>query len=230
MLMKSALTTSEADYAVTVACRPDSAWFALGTQLLARNNGRLVTALDELLEAIVDQPPRVLVLDQQLVCGDELRYLATLNEISPETSALLIVDSNAQSVNPELMRYGVRGFCRSDVGPDVLAKAVESILNGALWIPRDLLPALVDQLRVEVRQGGPEPEAAQLARFRRLTPRQVEVVRMVSDGANNKEIARELGISDRTVKAHLSVVFEKLGISSRLNLALFYNGLKRHDH
>ncbi|KAF0192178.1 MAG: regulatory protein LuxR [Gammaproteobacteria bacterium] len=228
MLRMSALTTSEADYAVTVACRRDSAWFALGTQLLARNNGRLVTALDELLEAIVDQLPRVLVLDQQLLCGDELRYLVTLNETSPETSILLMIDREAQSVNPELMRYGVRGFCRSDVAPDTFAKAVESLLNGALWIPRDLVPALVNQLRVEVQRGG--PEAAQLARFRSLTRRQVEVVRMVSDGANNKEIARELGISDRTVKAHLSVVFEKLGISSRLNLALLYNGLKRHDN
>lgn len=227
MLMKSTMTAANTEHAVMIACAHDAPWFPVAQPLQGRSDGRRVAGFDELRVAVAAQLPRVLVLDQCLLADDMPRRLATLNDAAPETSILLMIECEARSVDPALMHYGVRGFCRSDVAPEVLVRAVESLLHGAIWLPRDLMPTLVGQLRVEVERAGPSPDAARLARFHSLTQRQMDVVRLVSGGANNKEIARAMGISERTVKAHLSAVFDKLGVSGRLNLALFFSSLKR---
>ena len=107
----------------------------------------------------------------------------------------------------------------------LLNKAVRAVCNGELWMPRTLITRIIEDLSGRpVSVDGADTDPAHSA-VECLTPRELQVARMVHLGGNNKTIARELSISERTVKAHLSAIFRKLNIQNRLHLALFLNDI-----
>jgi len=119
---------------------------------------------------------------------------------------------------------GCHGYCEADVGPDLILKVVNSILKGEAWIPRDLIPKVIGK---QVKLNSVENEIAYTrSKFKkdldRLTHREVDVVNMLSEGLSNKAIASMLNISERTVKAHLTSIFQKLDVQDRLQLALLF--------
>jgi two-component system NarL family response regulator len=109
----------------------------------------------------------------------------------------------------------VRGVCPLDATVDVLVRAVGIVLQGELWIRRALVAKLVDSL---VAKDGDASGAT--GRFAILTPREIEIARLIGQGASNKRIARHLAITERTVKGHLTAIFRKTGAVDRLTLAL----------
>jgi DNA-binding NarL/FixJ family response regulator len=148
-----------------------------------------------------------------------------------------------------LLRSGVKGCCRRGVDPESL-RQVLSVTQSGVWVTRSLLPRLVTELRRYAQQAPPPaaasnappsaavsgvPEAkvaskAEMALSRlppeklsTLTRRELDIVKLIADGATNKEVGVELDISDRTVKGHLSNIFLKLGIPDRMKLMLFLN-------
>jgi DNA-binding NarL/FixJ family response regulator len=105
----------------------------------------------------------------------------------------------------------------------LLLKAAHAVCHGEIWVPRHLITQLIGEL---ARAGSADTLKLSRAGARSvavLTPRELQVAQMVHLGGNNKIIARELDISERTVKAHLSAIFRKLDIENRLHLALFFN-------
>ena len=109
-----------------------------------------------------------------------------------------------------------------DAETAVLRQAVDAVLLGELWIRRGLVPKLVDSLaaeREDVMNGT-------TGRFAVLTPREIEIARLIGQGASNKRIARQLSITERTVKAHLTMIFRKTGVEDRVKLALMVS--RRH--
>jgi two-component system nitrate/nitrite response regulator NarL len=121
-----------------------------------------------------------------------------------------------------LDKAGAHGFFRGDISTMLLNKAVQAVCNGELWMPRSLITRIIDNL-ARARPSQPGSTSAEYSAVECLTPRELQVARMVHLGGNNKTIARELSISERTVKAHLSAIFRKLNIQNRLHLALFLN-------
>lgn len=101
--------------------------------------------------------------------------------------------------------------------------------DGGVWISHVVLPLIMKQLREKSvadkqQEQAPRPVAKEdPVSSSSLTPREREIARLVGNGASNKVIARELNITDRTVKAHLSAIFQKLGVRDRLQLALYIN-------
>jgi DNA-binding NarL/FixJ family response regulator len=103
------------------------------------------------------------------------------------------------------MEFGASGFIPKTLGVDAMRAAISRILGGGVWTPPD-----VDM------SAGSDAEAAELmARMATLTPQQVRVLMMLSEGLLNKQIAFQLGVSEATVKAHVSAILQKLGVESR---------------
>jgi DNA-binding NarL/FixJ family response regulator len=120
---------------------------------------------------------------------------------------------------------GVAGYCNGHAAPVVLRQVAETVLGGGVWVGQWLLQRLLAGVaRVAAQKyATPEPSAWASA----LTERETEVASAVASGASNKEIANRLNITERTVKAHLGSVFDKLKLRDRLQLTLLVNGIAK---
>lgn len=125
----------------------------------------------------------------------------------------------------QALAAGAAGCCNSYAAPEVLRQVALVVGNGGLWVGQSLLRRVMgSSARILERQ----PPAARADDWSALlSEREVQVARLVAGASSNKEIARQLDISERTVKAHLTSVFEKLGLRDRLQLSLRINGLMR---
>lgn len=114
-----------------------------------------------------------------------------------------------------------RGYCNTHAAPAFLRQVAEVVGQGGLWIGESLMSRLVDATsRIEAKKPIESSDSWAAA----LTPREQEVARAIAEGASNKEIARGMGITERTVKLHVGSVLEKLGVRDRLQVALIVSG------
>ncbi len=114
-----------------------------------------------------------------------------------------------------VLKAGVQGYCHVKAAPEQLREIAVVVEHGGLWMPPNLMQRLL-LLSTRVIPAG-APETPQL---NDLTSRELMVAERVARGASNREIAEALEITERTVKAHLSAIFEKLGVRDRVQLAL----------
>ena len=103
------------------------------------------------------------------------------------------------------MEFGASGFIPKTLGVEAMRGAISRILGGGVWTPPD----------VDLAAGSDAETAELMARMATLTPQQVRVLMMLSEGLLNKQIAYQLGVSEATVKAHVSAILQKLGVESR---------------
>lgn len=118
-----------------------------------------------------------------------------------------------------VLAAGATGYCSALTLPEVLRQVANVVEHGGLWVGPQLMRRLMQGLAVR-NTGSAEP-ALDL-----LSQRERQVAEATSRGSSNKEIARAMGITERTVKAHLSAAFEKLGVRDRMQLALLVNGVE----
>ena len=119
-----------------------------------------------------------------------------------------------------LMKMGVVGYCHVKAAPEQLREVALVVQHGGLWMPPELMQRFV-ALSMRVVPG----ETAVETELNELTSRELMVAEQVARGASNREIAAALEISERTVKAHLSAIFHKLGVRDRVQLALAMNNI-----
>jgi DNA-binding NarL/FixJ family response regulator len=117
----------------------------------------------------------------------------------------------------EALQLGARGVVLKDSATQLLLKAIHTVMAGEYWVGRESVSNLVLYLRTLVQSSGEEARQKKFG----LTPRELEIVSAVVAGYSNKETAEYFKISEDTVKHHLSNIFDKLGVSTRLELALF---------
>ena len=119
---------------------------------------------------------------------------------------IVVVSANADpAVIRRCMDLGTSGFIPKTLGIEEMRAAIKRVLEGGVWTPPD----------VDLSAGSDAETANLLARLASLTPQQVRVLMMLSEGLLNKQIAYELGVSEATVKAHVSAILQKLGVESR---------------
>lgn len=123
----------------------------------------------------------------------------------------------------EMMQLGVVGYCHAYAGAALLAQVATVVDNKGLWVRPDLLTRLI-RASLAVQPARTAAELEQVA-IETLSPREREVAEGIGRGLANKEIARELDITERTVKAHLSAIFSKLSVRDRVHLALLMRDL-----
>jgi len=178
-----------------------------------------VSDLDALKQELVRIKPDVLLLDLDLPDLEGTKGIARLIKLHPATRIIVLSGETSDDRELALFRIGVRGCCRSDIDPQLLKSIVVAIKQGELWIRRTLTPRLLVELGARIRDDSETRQAA-IARLADLTRREREIAELIGNGECNKQIARQLTITESTVKAHLTEIFRKLGIADRLKLAL----------
>lgn len=123
----------------------------------------------------------------------------------PSLPIVVVSANDDPAVIRRCMEFGASGFIPKTLGVEILRQAVGRVLQGEVWTPPD----------VDLARDSDAETAATIARLSTLTPQQVRVLMMLSSGLLNKQIAYELGVSEATVKAHVSAILQKLGVESR---------------
>jgi DNA-binding NarL/FixJ family response regulator len=167
---------------------------------------------DGAVAAVRSHKPDVLVLDLRMAGPSGLDVLRTLfNEQIPCRTVLLTAAiSDSQVV--EAIKLGAAGVVLKESAPEALLECVRKVHAGEQWIDRDTATRAVSTVL--------DREAAETEVAHTLTPREIEIVRMVAQGLRNRAIAERLSISEGTVKVHLHNIYEKFGVDGRLELLL----------
>jgi DNA-binding NarL/FixJ family response regulator len=181
---------------------------------------------DALVSVFSRTNPQLLLLDHELSGLDGANGTAYLKRLHPETRIIVSGNSLSDDAEWELFKVGVRGCCRSDIDPQFLKGIIVAVQQGELWIRRTLTYRLLDELKT-VATGKHRVYRAELGLLDSLTQREYEIAVRAGNGENNKQIAEGLEITERTVKAHLTEIFRKLGIADRLKLVLILSGDQR---
>ena len=196
----------------------DHTLFRVGLQGLLEHRGiQVVAAVGDGQEglALAEQlRPDVVLLDMRMPGMDGLGVLRHLRQSGLKMPiAMLTTSSNEQDL-VEALRSGAQGYLIKDMEPDDLVLALRDIVAGKTVVAPDLAPVLAKVVQGEsVAARDPSP-------FSELTPREGEILGLLAEGQSNKAIARNLGISDGTVKLHVKAILRKLGVHSRVEAAV----------
>jgi DNA-binding NarL/FixJ family response regulator len=163
--------------------------------------------------------PDILLLDLAMPRHPGLEALREMSSTSNSNAVRVILLTAAAEKNQivEALQLGARGVVLKDSATQLLLKAIHTVMAGEYWVGRESVSNLVQYLTTLVKSSGEEARKKKFG----LTPRELEIVSAVVAGYSNKETAEYFKISEDTVKHHLSNIFDKLGVSTRLELALF---------
>jgi len=170
--------------------------------------------------------PDVILLDLRMPNMGGLDVLPILRKDLPTTPVVMLTTSNDESDLIRALRTGAQGYLLKDMEPDELVSALRDIEKGKNVVAADLTDALARMVQGETTlddDDGP---------FSDLTPRETEILCLLAEGQSNKLIARNLGISDGTVKLHVKAILRKLNIHSRVEAAVMAveHGLRHKDN
>lgn len=179
--------------------------------------GEAATAPEALEKASLSQPD-IILLDVNLRGESGLAILPELLSAAPQSKVLLLTGSQDQEIHRLAVRSGAKGVVLKDQAVSTLAKAIEKVHAGEIWLDAALVAGLLEELSVQRERAKLTPDEAQIAS---LTERERELILLIADGLQNKQIAKKLGISEKTVAYHLTTVFSKLRVGSRLELLVF---------
>ncbi len=159
------------------------------------------------LPALLDRVGEVdlILLDLTMPGARGFSGLMFLRAQYPSVPVVVVSANDDPSVIRRCMDFGASGFIPKTLGIDEMREAVKRVLGGGVWTPPD----------IDLASGADADTAALMARLATLTPQQVRVLMMLSEGMLNKQIAYELSVSEATVKAHVSAILQKLGVDSR---------------
>jgi len=170
----------------------------------------------EAVERVTALRPDVLLLDLAMPGAGGLETLRELARGQAEVRSVILTASIEREDALDAVRLGARGVVLKTAATPLLYKCIRAVVAGEYWIGHERVQDLVTSLRAFTdSQSGRRPPAATLTR------REIQVALAVLDGASNREIAQKLGLGEQTVKNYLSNIFDKLGVSSRLELALY---------
>jgi DNA-binding NarL/FixJ family response regulator len=173
-----------------------------------------VDSLDTLASAIQQFPSDIVLLESALL-GESSDAIGELMRLAPQTKFIVQAVVMDESNTVELYRSGVRGIVPRSITPDLLIKCVRKIAQGETWIDNKSITWVIEAYR---------SNAAALVDPRsqpRLSPKEQAIIYRITQGKKNKEIALDMGTTEQVVKNYLRKIYDKLGVSDRLELALY---------
>lgn len=147
----------------------------------------------------------LVLLDLRMPGARGFSGLMYLRAQYPGVPVMVVSANDDPAAIRRCMEFGASGFIPKTLGVEAMRVAISGVLNGGFWTPPD----------VDLRGGGDSETAELMSRMATLTPQQVRVLMMLSEGLLNKQIAFQLSVSEATVKAHVSAILQKLGVESR---------------
>lgn len=152
--------------------------------------------------------------------ADLAERIGSVRQMAPGCPVVILSNLPSEAEGLTVFSAGAAGYCNALAVPQVLRQVAAVVEQGGLWIGQDLLKRLFSAMHARSR---PTTATTNLVE---LSPRETQVAQAVARGATNKEIAHAMNITERTVKAHLSAIFGKLGVRDRLQLSLVVNGVE----
>jgi len=176
---------------------------------------------EEAVALVERTAPDVVLLDLVMPRVDGIEATRRIRERSPATRILVLTSFADDHTVLPAVRAGAAGYLLKDVQPPELAAAIRTVHSGEALLAPAVATMLVEQLAAEDGAGAPGGGPAARGDRARLTPRELEVITELARGRANKAIAFELGVSERTVKTHVSNILGKLGLSDRTQAAVY---------
>lgn len=155
--------------------------------------------------------------------GDVVKLLDECRSAAGKLPVIAISDLPTDQQGLAALGTGVVGYCNGHAAPAVLRQVAETVLGGGIWVGQWLLQRLLSGIARAAAKKFTPPKLSTWASG--LTEREIEVARAAASGLGNKEIANQFDITERTVKAHLGSVFDKLKLRDRMHLTLLVNGV-----
>ncbi len=207
-----------ADSAVTRIILADSQTiYRVGTQkIFALEDDIRVVAQADTLEgvyhAIQRFPTDVILLEGKLIAGTA-DALSELVRRAPKLKIIIQSSQDEETNTVQLYRRGVRGIIPRSISPGLLVKCIRTIAAGEIWIDNQSVNLVIEAYRSQ--------ESAQANPLAHLAPKELAIITCITLGMRNKEIAHKLGTTEQVIKNYLNKVYHKLGVSDRLELALY---------
>jgi two-component system, NarL family, nitrate/nitrite response regulator NarL len=171
-------------------------------------------SIENLHAAVQRYPSDVVLLEGGMLTGTA-NAIPELLRLAPEIKIIVQASSSDEAHTVELYRRGVRGIISRAISPDLLVKCVRKIASGETWIDNQSVNLVIEAYR---------SQAAALVSPRsqpRLSPKEMAIITCITQGKRNKEIAYQLGTTEQVIKNYLRKIYDKLGVSDRLELALY---------
>jgi DNA-binding NarL/FixJ family response regulator len=172
---------------------------------------------EEAITQTLELEPDILLLDLAMPKMPGLEAMRAIMAKSPRVKIVLLTSTISVQQIIEALQIGARGIILKESAAGDLSHALRAVLQGDYWIGGQRVANLLKALQELTAQAAAVPERKTYG----LTPRELEVVSCIVEGCSNRDIAKQFSISEETVKRHLSNVFDKTGVSTRLELALF---------
>jgi two-component system nitrate/nitrite response regulator NarL len=176
----------------------------------------------EVLDVLQQFEPDILLLDLKMPGLDGLGTLQRLQAARIRTRVIVLTASDDKNEFVQAMKLGTSGIVLKQTATDLLIKSIRKVHAGEIWLDSHTTAAVIRQFVSAEEVPPPSQTAAPRERERSpLSQREREIVALVAQGFKNKEMAEKMFISEQTVKNHLHNIFDKLGVSDRLELALY---------
>jgi two-component system nitrate/nitrite response regulator NarL len=174
----------------------------------------------EVLDRLQELDPDILLLDLRMPNLDGLAALQVLQQSNNKTKVIVLTASEDKNEFVQAMKLGCSGIVLKQTAPDLIVKSIRKVYGGEIWLDSHTTAAVMRQFAAPGDHGSAAPGAKSRERSP-LSQREREIVQLVAQGFKNKEMAEKMFISEQTVKNHLHNIFDKLGVSDRLELALY---------
>jgi DNA-binding NarL/FixJ family response regulator len=174
---------------------------------------------NEVLDIVRQTEPDILLLDLRMPSLDGLSVLQSLKTISARCKVIILTASEDKNEFVQAMKLGCSGIVLKQTATELLYKSIRKVHQGEIWLDSHTTAAVIRQFASPARLT-PSDRKGRGERSP-LSTREREIVALVAQGFKNKEIAEKIFISEQTVKNHLHNIFDKLGVSDRLELALY---------
>jgi len=176
----------------------------------------------EALELVTTTDPDVILLELRLPRMDGLVVLRNLSARSQRAKVILFTGGEAREEFVEAMKLGCAGILMKSSAPGLIAKSIRKVNEGEIWLDANTTAAVIRQFASPLEAASvPAPNGKGPRDRAQLSQREREIIVLIAQGYKNKEIAEKMFITEQTVKNHLHNVFDKLGVSDRLELALY---------
>jgi DNA-binding NarL/FixJ family response regulator len=170
--------------------------------------------LPNLYQALQRYPTDVVLLEGQMIAGT-IDAIPELVKRAPDAKIIVQVVETDEANTVELYRRGVRGVVARSISPDLLVKCVRKIAAGETWIDNQSINWVIEAYRAQATTlTNPKVQP-------RLSPKEISIISCITRGMRNKEIAFQLGTTEQVIKNYLRKIYDKLGVSDRLELALY---------
>lgn len=168
--------------------------------------------------------PDIILLDIHMPGVSGIDALPGFKRAAPQARVLMLTVSEDEHDLADALRGGACGYLLKTMDSDMLATAIERTMAGESVVSPDMTSKLVSAFQAGQATQAPAPLAVDIDPIHHLSPRERQILELIARGASNKEVARQLGIAEATVKIHVQHILRKLNLSSRVQAAVYLTG------